>query len=92
LAVDLNVYQNIASYDPEITWPVDKDFGSRSQCMNTLGLGRYIGVSVHRDIFSDDLRIDTPTQISILPFKKNQNNKNILCLQPKVKVIVLVVW
>jgi hypothetical protein len=33
-----------------------------------LGLGRYIGVSVHRDIFSDDLRIDTPTQISILPF------------------------
>jgi hypothetical protein len=47
------------------------------------GLGRYmyISVSVHRDIFSDDLRIDTRTQISILQFKKkNQNHKNIQCI------------
>jgi hypothetical protein len=58
------------------------------QLRNFVGLGRYISVSVHRNIFSDDLRIDTPTRISILPFFfKNENDKNI-CFQPNVKVIV----
>jgi hypothetical protein len=39
-----------------------------------VGLGQYMGGSVHHHIFSDDPWIDTPTQISIhvLPFfKKN---------------------
>jgi hypothetical protein len=53
-----------------------------------LGLGRYINVSVHRDIFSDDLRIDTLNEISILPFfYKMRMTKIYLCLQLNIKVI-----
>jgi hypothetical protein len=44
-----------------------------------LGLGRYICVSIQRDIFSDDVQIDTPTQIWILPFfLKIRMKKNIM--------------
>jgi hypothetical protein len=35
---------------------------------------------VDRDVFSDNLPIDAPTQVSILPLKKNQNDKNIIIM------------